>query len=227
MIKIIDTKENSAKKNMQIDLELLNNLKDKSILHFYEFEKKSFTFGHFINIEKYINLNILNDFDIDFAKRPTGGGIVFHIWDIAFSFLMPRNHKSFFLDPLKNYEFVNNLTLNAIDEFLNKSFFLKEEIKNKNTILDNFCMAKPTKFDLIYKNKKILGAAQRRKKNGYLHQASICLVKPDIELLNKIIKEKEVVEGILNSSFAIFNNQNINENREKVKKNILNSFKNL
>jgi lipoate-protein ligase A len=223
MIKIIDTKVNSAKKNMQLDLDLLDSLKDQAILHFYEFEKKSFTYGHFIDIKKFIDIDKLKDLDIDFAKRPTGGGIVFHIWDIAFSFLMPKNCKYFFLDPLKNYEFVNNLTLNALNEFLKEPYFLKKEIKKDNLNSNSFCMAKPTKFDLIYNNKKILGAAQRRKKNGYLHQASICLVKPDINLLNEIILDKKVSLDILNSSFPIFENQ-IKKNKEKIKDNLISSF---
>jgi lipoate-protein ligase A len=223
MIKIIDTKVNSAKENMRLDFNLLATLKDQAILHFYEFEKKSFTYGHFINIEKFININKLKDLDIDSAKRPTGGGIVFHIWDIAFSFLMPKNNKHFFLDPLKNYEFINNLTLQALKEFLKGSSFIKEELKKDNIDSNSFCMAKPTKFDLIYKNKKILGAAQRRGKNGYLHQASICLVKPDIDLLNEIILDKKVSLDILDSSFPIFEN-NIKENKEKIKKNLILSF---
>nr|NGX36770.1 Octanoyltransferase LipM [Candidatus Anoxychlamydiales bacterium] len=55
MLKIIDTKKNSAKKNMSIDADLLDTLKEP-ILHFYDWEQNSLTYGYFINIDKFIDL---------------------------------------------------------------------------------------------------------------------------------------------------------------------------
>ncbi|NGX52534.1 MAG: Octanoyltransferase LipM [Candidatus Anoxychlamydiales bacterium] len=235
MLQIIDTKKKSAQNNMQIDSYLLDNLKDDPILHFYDWEKDSVTYGYFIDIEKYIDLNKAKKRELKLAKRPTGGGIVFHIWDIAFSFLMPKGHKYCYLDPLKNYEFVNSLILEALEEFLVKkeegkkvkSYGLKEnEHFNEIKSFDSFCMAKPTKYDVVYKGKKIAGAAQRRKKTGYLHQASICLIEPDFEYLKDVLFEKDIVDAIFKSSYPIFksDNKNIEEKRKIVKENLRETF---
>ncbi len=235
MIKILDTKKKSAKNNMKIDEDLLDNLKDKPILHFYDWEKDSITYGYFIDIKKYINLKKAKEKNLVLAKRPTGGGIVFHIWDIAFSFLMPKDHKYFFLDPLKNYEFVNNLILQTLEKFLikkekNSKFYSLAKIDhlNKNKSFDDFCMAKPTKYDVVYKGKKIAGASQRRKKTGYLHQSSICLIKPDFNYLKDVLIEKDTANVIFNNSFPIFlnDNKNIDEKRKVIKKRLISTFLN-
>ncbi|MBN2478823.1 MAG: lipoate--protein ligase family protein [Parachlamydiales bacterium] len=211
---------------MLIDQNLLDNLSNDPILHFYDWEETSLTYGYFIDIEKFLDLKKAKEKKLSIAKRPTGGGIVFHIWDIAFSFLMPKNNKNFFLDPLKNYQFVNEITLSSIKNFfLNDSELLKEEKVNEDiNFFDSFCMAKPTKYDIVYKGKKILGAAQRRKKLGYLHQASICLVEPDITYLEEVLLEKNIAKAIKNSSFAIFDKGNIEEKRDIVKKSLIENF---
>ncbi|NGX63474.1 MAG: Octanoyltransferase LipM, partial [Candidatus Anoxychlamydiales bacterium] len=230
-MKVIDTKKNSAEKNMIIDANLLDNLKDQPILHFYDWKKTSVTYGYFINIKKFINQKKANITNLDLAKRPTGGGIVFHIWDIAFSFLMPASHKYFYLDPLKNYEFVNSIVLKALKEFLDEKTesnisLSKSEYFNKKKSFDSFCMAKPTKYDVIYKGKKIAGASQRRKKTGYLHQASICLIQPDFNYLKDILIEKDIADAIYKSSYPIFNDGQIDERRKIVKKRLIESFNN-
>ncbi|NGX41391.1 MAG: Octanoyltransferase LipM [Candidatus Anoxychlamydiales bacterium] len=237
MLRILDTKKKSAQNNMQMDIDLLDNLKDEPILHFYDWEKDSITYGYFVDIKQFIDLKKAKKRDLNLAKRPTGGGIVFHIWDIAFSFLMPKNHKYFYLDPLKNYKFVNILILQALEEFLVK----KEENKkpksyglidkehfNEIKSFDSFCMAKPTKYDVVYKGKKIAGAAQRRKKTGYLHQASICLIEPDFEYLKDVLIEKDIANAIFKSSYPIFlnENKNIEEKREIVKERLRETFEN-
>ena len=224
MLNIIDTKKNSAKGNMQLDETFLINLKDEAVLHFYEFEKPSLTYGYFVDISKFINLDIVKTRDFDSARRPTGGGIVFHLWDIAFSFLMPASHKYCFLDPLENYKFVNSIVLNAIKSFLDKIYLSEIEYKNENISFDSFCMAKPTKYDVIYKGKKIAGSSQRRKKNGYLHQSSLCLVHPDQRFLGDILLDREVCRAIIESSHPIFQNQDIENNKKIIKKRIIEEF---
>ncbi len=223
MLNIIDTGKNFAEKNMQIDAIFLEELKEP-ILHFYDWQANSLTYGHFINIGKFIDFNKAKQIKLNLAKRPTGGGIVFHIWDFAFSFLLPSDHKDFFLDPLNNYKFVNTITLDALKEFIKKSTLTDVEFKNKNLTFDNFCMAKPTKYDVIYNGRKIAGASQRRKKNGYLHQASICLIKPDFSYLTDVLVEKDVADAIFNTSYPIFPEGSIEDKRILVKNNLTKFF---
>ena len=52
----------------------------------------------------------------------------------------------------------------------------------------HFCMAKPTKYDVIWKEKKIAGAAQRKTKQGFLHQGTISLIPPNIDMLQQMLK---------------------------------------
>lgn len=81
MWEIFDTGTQSAEENMAIDAELLETLTPKSapILHFYRWEKPSLTYGYFINPAEHLNLDALLRDGVSLARRPTGGGIVFHI----------------------------------------------------------------------------------------------------------------------------------------------------
>ncbi len=222
-MQIYYTQKKSAKEIMEKDTFFLDNLKDEPILHFYEWENDSLTYGYFIEIEKYIDLKKAEEKKLSLAKRPTGGGIVFHLWDLAFSFLMPSSNKNFFINPIDNYKFVNSITLDAIKDFLNDGFLLEKEDLEKK-MYENFCMAKPTKYDLIYSDKKIAGASQRKKKNGYLHQASICLEPANFSYLEEVLIEKEIAKIIFLNSHPIFCSFE-EKNRKIIIENLIKSFK--
>lgn len=224
-MQILFTPKSPAQKIMDKDAFLLDNLENEPILHFYEWENDSLTYGYFIDIEKYIDLKKANEKKLVLAKRPTGGGIVFHLWDLAFSFLMPSSNKNFYKTPLDNYKFVNSIVLDSVKDFLNDSFLLQMEEKEKKMIFSNFCMAKPTKYDLIYKNKKIAGASQRKKPKGYLHQASICLIPANFAYLEEVLLEKESAKEIFLTSRAIFNSFDIEDKRKIIIENLIKSFK--
>ncbi len=123
MLEIIDTGIDSAEKIMRFDGNLLENLdpNGKPILHFYRWAKPSATYGYFISPEKHLDLKKAEEKGLALARRPTGGGIVFHIWDLAFSFLMPSGHPAFSENTLENYRFVNEAVLAA----MRKSFPFK------------------------------------------------------------------------------------------------------
>lgn len=223
-MKICFTPKTSAKEIMEKDALLLENI-DEPILHFYEWETDSLTYGYFIEIEKYIDLKKASEKKLSLARRPTGGGIVFHLWDLAFSFLMPENNKNYFNNPLDNYKFINLITLDAIKDFLDEGGLLENESIEKKSKCD-FCMAKPTKYDLIYRNKKIAGCSQRKNKKGYLHQASICLIPPNFSYLEDVLIDKDVAKMIFSTSHPIFLTGEIEVKRKIIIENLIKSFKN-
>lgn len=188
--RILDTGRRSAEENMCLDKELLLRLDEYSepTLHFYEWAEDSATYGYFVNPRDFLNLEKAKQKGLQLARRPTGGGIIFHTWDFAFSVLIPAQSEFFSQNTLDNYEFINRAVLCAVQELLGEQPSL---IPTDGTELDlacgRFCMAKPTKYDVLLQDKKIAGAAQRQTKKGFLHQGSISLIKPCWEYLEEIL----------------------------------------
>lgn len=230
MLQLLDTGVSDASTNMQIDETLLADLDPQAdpILHFYQWAAPSATYGYFVNPQKYLDLEKARRHRLSFAKRPTGGGIVFHIWDLAFSFLMPASHPSFSLNTLENYQFVNSAVLEVMQSF----FDLKEPVSlivesfpSLSSDCQNFCMAKPTQYDVVYKGLKIAGAAQRKRKQGYLHQGTISLAFPDLDLLQEVLlSQKAVLEAMQAYTFAplgkVWQPQQLQETRHEIQKRL-------
>lgn len=210
---IIDTGLQSAQENMSIDEKFLSSItKNKeSILHFYDWEAFSITYGHFINIKKFFNLEEINKAQIQLAKRPTGGGIVFHHCDFAFSFLIPLESQSLSKeDILSNYAAINKIVVKAFCNAFGKNILLsKEDIDVSKTFARYFCMAQPTKYDLMFEGKKIGGAAQRKVSGGFLHQGSILLGSISKNIFDQFLLSDVapiVYESYRNNSFSILGN---------------------
>jgi lipoate-protein ligase A len=217
MLKIIFTSDISAQEIMDLDKKLLENITEPT-LHFYNWKYPSITYGYFIDPKKYLNLENLNKLNIDIARRPTGGGIVFHLWDMAFSFLLPSTNKNFSLNTLENYFFVNSCVLSAVKDFLNIKDedidLIKHDFSPSESSL-NFCMARPTKYDVLIENKKVGGAAQRRIQKGYLHQGTIALLMPQKEILENILLDKKTLSFMFSNTFALFEKKVGDQKRQK------------
>jgi lipoate-protein ligase A len=221
MFQILDTGINSAEFNMRFDEKLLDELVTPT-LHLYQWARPSATFGYFIRPEKHLDLKKSALRGLDLARRPTGGGIVFHIWDLAFSFLLPSDHPAFSLGTLENYQFVNGAVLEVVREYFGLDQTVALTPQNGASLgadCQNFCMAKPTQYDVIYQGMKIAGAAQRKRKQGYLHQGTISLVYPDIDLLNEVlVSQKEVLQAMQSFTFAPLQQTQLEKSRYDLQK---------
>jgi lipoate-protein ligase A len=198
MWKIIDSGKQSASALMDKDKNLLLSMKkdDSPVLHFYEFIKPSFTFGVFIKPETLMEPKVYIK-DFDFSKRPTGGGVLFHISDFSFSCFIPKSHPGYFEDVMECYKYINERVCKALIEFVcdkeGEFSLLAESSSPMDEDCKHFCFAKPTKYDIMFAGKKLAGGAQRRKSGGYLHQGSISLMIPDFNLLKPLFKDSSKV----------------------------------
>ena len=235
MWNILDTGVNSAKKNMEIDAQLLSQMRpdDAPLLHFYEWEQRSGTYGYFIKIEKFLNLEKAKREGVIFARRPTGGGILFHFCDFAFSALVPSNSPFFSERTLDNYTFINAHVEKTVKLFFKSSkipsLLPQDPPKPSDSASQNFCMAKPTIYDVMIGEKKVAGAAQRRKKGGYLHQGSIAIALPQKALLEELLLPKtQVIEAMHLNTFSIletpYTRSDLEEVRVELRSLLLKSF---
>ena len=208
------------------------NPEGPAILHFYEWSAPCLTYGHFTDLNQHLNLSALDHYQLERARRPTGGGIIFHLSDFAFSLLIPSSHPQFSLNPLDNSAFINKKVAKAVAHFTLHSsepqLFEKEAIYDSKNNGDQkfkdfpFCMAKPTQYDLMIQGKKVGGAAQRRTKKGFLHQGSLSLFPPPRELLQNVLLNGEEILAAMDhwSAYLVssqFHPSDLSRSREEIK----------
>lgn len=193
---------------MAKDAELLQSLPSFSqpILHVYEWAVECLTYGYFTNPYQYLSCSALEDYGVELAQRPTGGGIIFHLTDFAFSALVPASHPAYSLNVLDNYAFMNHLVIQLLAQTFVSTSQLELLVKEPTCVdlaCRSFCMAKPTQYDVILGGKKVGGAAQRRTKWGFLHQGSLSLALPPLSLLKDVLKDPLVLEAMQQNTHAL------------------------
>lgn len=177
---------------MSYDQELLKSLDKEGapIIHFYEWDCDTATYGYFEKPFDHLNGDSVSKLNLHLARRPTGGGVIFHLCDFAFSLLIPARHRQFSVNTLENYAFVNTIAAKAVEKFLGRNHVLEllQQAVSENCLCTHFCMAQPTIYDIMLHGKKVGGGAQRRTRNGFLHQGTISLAMPAESFLRSVLK---------------------------------------
>lgn len=234
-MRVLKAKKASAKQNMLLDVKLLDEIhpEDVPVLHLYDWEFPSVTYGHFIEPTQFFLSEGVKKHHLSIAKRPTGGGIIFHTCDLAFSLVLPSKHPKYSMSTTESYALINQAVAFAIQHWLRKdALFL---LLGKNALaqserLSAFCMARPTRCDVTLYGKKVGGAAQRRKKQGLLHQGTISLGLPRQEqLVDALIEGEAIFESIQKSSHSLlgenWTEKDLIQAREEMKKVLIESLK--
>ena len=133
--------------------------------------------------------------------------MIFHLTDLAFSMIVPAGHPGYSINVLDNYAFVNQLVIEAVKRFTNDQIrpeLLSCEPEVRGSVCKHFCMAKPTKFDVMLGARKVGGGAQRRTRHGFLHQGSISLGLPPIHLLSEVLISQEgLIDAMQSVTYAL------------------------
>lgn len=197
-----------ASTNMAIDARLLESLAEdkRCILRLYDWDCHSATYGYFLDPYQYLK----RDAGIHLARRPTGGGILFHHTDLTFSICIPQGHPGYSTNTLENYAFINGAILDTVQKFLGergKPALLPFESEPSNASCLHFCMAQPTKYDVIVDERKVGGGAQRRTRHGFLHQGTIAIALPSEKFLKQVLlPDTGIAEAMLRNSYSFLGN---------------------
>jgi len=172
---IVDEKFRNAYYNMAVDEALFNKCEreeNKTFIRFYGWNPPSVSIGRSQKAKSVINHNKTKDKGIDFVRRPTGGKTVLHYDELTYSV---NSSDSFFVDS-SSVRYIYNLIAKALLRGL-KNLKLDAKIVSKDpkglprTNLP--CFSYPTRDEIVIKNKKIIGSAQKRTKNAFLQHGSV------------------------------------------------------
>lgn len=185
---------------MRIDTELLAAAQGP-IVRFYSWKRLSFTHGYFLNPWDHLDQNLCREAQVCVAKRPTGGGLLCHGSDVTFSLVVPNGHFFYMLNPLEAYQAVHGCVVEALERMGIGSLSIDATASTRSA---SWCFAKPTAYDIMWKGKKVGGAAQRRTAHALLHQGSI-LFAPWSPLA--VLLKRQAVGHMMEVSHSLFSEE--------------------
>lgn len=159
--------EAPAAYNMAVDESLLRSV-TAPILRIYNWAGGAQTLGYFQKWTDAIP-------GVPFVRRYTGGGLVDHRRDQTYTVILPRDHEWMQLATPESYSKIHEGVLAAI-QHLGIAAQLAPCCDDNES---NACFQKAVKYDItLPTGVKLSGAAQRRTREGMLHQGSILLPDP-------------------------------------------------
>jgi lipoate-protein ligase A len=195
---------------MDIDAALLAesaNFAGKPLVRIYEWDRPSATIGY---VQKESAVKDPDKYTV--AKRPTGGGVVYHDNDFTYSVIVPAGHPVTELDRVESYHYFHRAVVRALAGFGIECFLAEKKMSDSVNRSLMQCFTTPTKYDVLCKlpgvsggRAKIAGSAQRRTKNGILHQGSIMIDLPGISRADMKSAFISAFENEFNITFTNYN----------------------
>ncbi len=167
--RVIITKQKSAQENMSIDDALLSNYQDGDygILRLYTWDK-SLTIGISQNFSSY---SFCDKYNKNYAKRITGGGVLFHGHDLSYSLTIPVTLLEN-LNIKESYEKISTFILEFYKKLGLNSIYAKDNNRIKLS-KNEYCQIGFEAYDILVNGIKIGGNAQRRTKKAIFQHGSI------------------------------------------------------
>jgi lipoyl(octanoyl) transferase len=153
--------------NMALDHALLEAMPrlQEPVLRCYAWTVPAATFGYFqrmADVETFTALRPL-------IRRPTGGGVVPHDRDWTYSLFFPPGHEWYHLKAIDSYRQVHAWLADAFGWLGVHAELAPAALKTG----PGQCFAGHEQYDLLWRGRKLAGAAQRRTREGLLIQGSV------------------------------------------------------
>jgi lipoate-protein ligase A len=169
--RLLLTGANTAAKNMAIDRAVLvSNSEGKvlSTVRFYEWTPPAISIGYFQSLVEEVDLDMCEKFCVDYVRRITGGGAVFHDNELTYSIVIPESHKDISRNIMDSYGRICGAVIKGL-----KNLDIDSEYKPIN--------------DIIANGRKISGNAQTRKFKTVLQHGTV-LIDVDVEKMFSLLK---------------------------------------
>ena len=164
-LRVIYDTHRRAFENMGIDEAMLIHLKEIGpTLRLYGWNPPAVSIGYFQSMEEEVDVDNARKLGVDLVRRITGGGAVYHKWELTYSIILPEI-KGRILDSYKIIE-------RGIVEGL-QTLGLEPKMVGIN--------------DIAVNGKKISGNAQTRKYGGLLQHGTI-LMNVDVDEMFSLLK---------------------------------------
>ncbi len=162
--RLLKTGHKTAFMNMAVDESILKN--KIPTIRFYGWKPSAVSIGYFQSLKEEVDLDKCNELNVDFIRRVTGGGAVYHDKELTYSFIASEEMVS--KDILESYKEICKGVIKGLEKI-----GIKAEFAGIN--------------DIIAEGKKISGNAQTRKEGMVLQHGTI-IMDVDVEKMFSLLK---------------------------------------
>jgi lipoate---protein ligase len=165
------TNANTAYRNMAIDLAVLKANSEGHVpptVRFYYWQPSAITIGYFQSLKEEVDLDMCKKQGVDYVRRITGGGAVFHEHELTYSIVIPESHVEMPKNIMDSYSRICGAIMKGL-----KNIGIDSTYHPINDILSN--------------GKKISGNAQTRKYNTVLQHGTV-LLDVDVEKMFSLLR---------------------------------------
>lgn len=169
--RLLQTKNINAYSNMAIDRAVMVANKEHNLpptVRFYSWDPPAISIGYFQSLREEVDLEQCKRFGVDYVRRITGGGAVFHESELTYSIVIPENHSQIPKNIIESYSRICGALIKGLQHLGIESSYAPIN-------------------DIIVDGKKISGNAQTRKIGTVLQHGTI-LTDVDVNKMFSILR---------------------------------------
>ncbi len=180
--RFLDSGPASGAQNMAVDEVLLREAVSPGalpVLRFYAWSPPAVSLGRFQHKEQTVNADACKRRGIDIVRRITGGRAVLHCDELTYSVIARIDNDLFPNDVLGTYKVIaagllaGLRELGIAAEMVSRSGRHAELVKSSPR--EPACFSSPSWYEILVKDRKIIGSAQRRVGGAFLQHGSILI----------------------------------------------------
>ena len=169
LTEVLDPEPHAAALNMAIDEVLLRTAR-APLLRIYRWARPAVSFGYFVK-----HAGVARAWPAhELVRRWTGGGVVPHGDDVTYTLVVPRGCPFFEMRPAESYRAIHEIIAALLAQD-GEPIALAPVAALK---VSDACFENAARHDVLAGARKIAGAAQRRTREGLLHQGSVQASSP-------------------------------------------------
>jgi lipoate-protein ligase A len=179
--RLLITENNSAFRNMAMDrAEIVSISEGKAppTVRFFTWEPRAISIGYFQSLTEEVNLDTCKNLGVDYVRRITGGGAVFHDKELTYSIVVPESHDQIPKNIMESYGRICGAIINGLNQL---------DIDSSYVPIN----------DIIADGKKISGNAQTRKSKTVLQHGTILMDVDVEEMFSLLIVPNEKIKDKL------------------------------
>ena len=161
--------------NMAVDESILESTSNKNTLptlRLYDWNPFALSLGH-AQPAADVDLATLDDKHWSLVRRPTGGRAILHADELTYSVCAPIDDPIVKGSILESYHRISRALIRGLEIIGVKTESTPKNQSESHLSRDPVCFQYPSDYEITSHNKKLIGSAQARKKNGVLQHGAI------------------------------------------------------